>query len=273
MKKCAVRVVSTNNFVLNTNRIGTDDTTPEFTSDDTKATYITPRFFGFQAGVSYTPQDTGFGQRTPNYKANGDYHDAVSGGLNYRNTFSNGFGIAASGGIEYANQDANGQFAGGASAGTSKALFTWGGGAQFSYAGFTLGGGYKRRDGQSQGATGTATIGGIGTGGVAYSVQQFDQTAWSAGGSYETGPYKVGVEYVNTTEPFFNGNGDDNERQVLAISGTYVLGPGIRLIGGLFYFDQEAEGTTDGNGNIIAGPQLISDSDGYGGTIGLTTSF
>ncbi len=286
--------VNTNQFFLDTlgARGVADDTTPEFTSDDTKISYITPRYFGFQAGVSYTPQDTGSGQRSPNYKVNGDYHDAVSAALNYRNVFANGFGVAVSGGLEWANTPAGTSTLTNSAADPDavfdKSVFAWGAGAQFSYAGFTLGGGYRKIDGPTNfGTPGANTPAGLRE---ATDGQGFDVENWSVGGSYETGPYKVGVEYVNTEAPGVNTAGtDDVERQVLGVSGTYLLGPGIRLIGGFFWFDQEAEGTRDGNGDLIgcgapvnnrpdpalafAGTCEQSDSDGWGGVVGLTTSF
>ncbi len=276
--------VSSNVFFVDTIGIAANDSIPEFTGDAVKASYVTPRFFGLQAGVSYTPQDSGSGQRSPNYKANGGFHDAVSAALNYREVYANGFGVAVSGGLEWANTPQSAS-----TTGLDKSLFTWGVGAQFSYAGFTLGGAYNNENGP----TDTGTPAAVNTAAAlrqATDAQDFDRRTWSVGGTYETGPYTVGVEYANTESPGLNAAGTgDRERQVLGVSGTYLLGPGIRLIGGFFWFDQDAEDTRDGSGNLIGcgapvnnrpdptldfvGACEQSDSDGWGGTIALTTSF
>jgi hypothetical protein len=55
-----------------------------------------------------------------------------------------------------------------------------------------------------------------------------------------------------------------------ALAGTYTLGPGIRLIGGLFYFDDEAETPAGPSASRISD---ASDADGWGGTVAITTSF
>jgi hypothetical protein len=66
-----------------------------------------------------------------------------------------------------------------------------------------------------------------------------------------------------------SGTGD-LEHLNCAVSGTYTLGPGIRLIGGLFLFDDEAETPV---GPAAATIRNFSDTDGWGGTIALTASF
>jgi len=170
--------VSGNNFYLDTIGIAANDTIPEFTGDDTKATYLTPQLFGFQAGVSYTPQNSGFGQRDPNYKnVNARraalYHDAVSGALAYNTVYSNGFGVAMSGGLEWASNTSNAD-----AFGFDKSYFTWGGGAQFSFAGFTLGGAYNNENGPTD--FGVPAGGGVSLS-AATDFQTFDRSTWSVG--------------------------------------------------------------------------------------------
>ena len=55
-------------------------------SNDTKVTYYTPRFQGFQVGVSYAPSLASRGQNNTRVLA-GDASDVFSGGLNYENQF------------------------------------------------------------------------------------------------------------------------------------------------------------------------------------------
>jgi hypothetical protein len=51
----------------------------------------------------------------------------------------------------------------------------------------------------------------------------------------------------------------DLKHLVCALSGTYTLGPGIRLIGGFFYFDDEAETPAGPSASLIS---ATSDTDG-----------
>ncbi len=239
-------------------------TEADIDSDSNKFTYISPRLYGFQAGVSYTPLNND----RSNSPANGvAYNSGVSAGLNYSNVFANGFGVRASGGVLSFNQtvanDADGDHGG---------LLQWRGGAQLSYAGFTVGGGYKQTYGN---ANSNVTVG------DSTFSQLLNGSAWSVGGTYETGPYTVGVTYVQGSGVGWNipGTGDYKSR-IGTLAGTYVLGPGIRLRGGFFYFDQDAEQVAGesvsvqaNEASLAAGIQGTSDSDGWGGALAITASF
>src|SRR3954468_6034424 len=61
--------------------------------DATKIMYLTPRFAGFQAGVSYTPESGSEAQDVVAFKNTSDYKDWIEGGLNYTGEFS-GFSVA-----------------------------------------------------------------------------------------------------------------------------------------------------------------------------------
>lgn len=214
-------------------------------NDSGKFTYITPRYAGFQAGVSYIPTfeqaggdnnsaltkvGTGDGGR------NSGQHDGVAVGLNYTNTFE-GVGVQASGGWMRAES-----FSGGANLNNSN-LIAYNLGAQFSYAGFAVGGAYVN---VPQGQR-TATT-------------RFNGESWTVGGNYTFGPYIVGITYMTGVNNKTTGGGMDRLEQG-AISGTYVLGPGIRLVGGVFYYDWQEEN------------RLSENRDGIGGATALKLSF
>jgi hypothetical protein len=76
---------------------------------------------------------------------------------------------------------------------------------------------------------------------------------------------------VRSSEVGFQTAGTgDLKHLVCALAGTYTLGPEIRLIGGLFYFDDKAETPAGPSASRISD---TSDTDGWGGTVAITTSF
>lgn len=220
-------------------------------NDSGKFTYITPRFAGFQAGVSYIPEfeqggdnnsaltkaGTGDVPDTGGVGTNNGQHDGVGAGLNYTNTFGGGFGVQASGGVLWAQA-----FSGGANVGNSN-LIAYNAGAQLSFAGFSVGGGWMWVP-QGQ-ATATTKLNG---------------TSWTAGAAYEFGPYKIGLDYMYGDNNRTSTGGKDRLEQAV-LSGTYVLGPGIRLVGGVMYYDFQAEN------------QLAQNRNGIGGLTGIKLAF
>ncbi|MCW5700682.1 MAG: porin [Rhodospirillales bacterium] len=210
-------------------------------NDSQKITYFTPRFAGFQAGVSYIPkyQPGGGDGNTPNFAANGQ-HNGVSGGLNYKQKFGD-FNVAASGGIHWAQQTSAIDTDGSVEDMTAFAF-----GAQVGFAGFSVGGAYHNVPSGRQSAT-TSMKG----------------SSYVVGASYETGPYLVGVEWFDGEADGSIADPSDQKHKALAVSGTYTMGPGVKLVGGFFYFDDSAE-------NNVA---TQSDTDGWGLTAGFKLSF
>ncbi len=282
--------VVSNSFIIDT--VGffqADSTKKDFTSDDTKLTYFSPRVGGFQAALSYTPQDTGAGQRDANYKNNGAaaYRDAVSFAANYRQVFASGFGLAAFGGLEYARATNRqlGFNADGSESLNNKGQLAWSGGAQLSFAGVTVGGGYGQFNGPASGACPAQSANAVAVAGACSGTTTVvnnantndvstNNRAWSIGASYETGPYKIGAEYVYTNQTGLLAiDTGESDRHVAMLSGTYTLGPGIRIVGGGFWFQQNAESNVNAGGTNIVAANGQSKSEGGGGTIALTTSF
>lgn len=236
--------------------------------DTNRVIYITPRFAGFQAGVSYAPNagEDSVTSNNPNYgcrlnvgtdcEPNG-YHDQISGGLNYSEAF-NGVGVQLSAGVTHNNQ-VRAIAADLPDTLDEGSIFGYSLGGQLTFGGLTLGGGFKQI---------TSGRGYTDSGDDLYSLRGH---SWSAGGRYEVGPYAAGVSCVRGTQVGFQTEGTgDLKHLVCAVSGTYLLGPGIRLIGGVFYFDDEAETPTGPSAALIS---ETSDTSGWGGTVALTTSF
>ena len=225
--------------------------------DSGKFTYITPRFAGFQAGISYIPQFESGGDNNTALKRAG-FTDANStdsgatrgitngfaGGLNYTDTFGK-VGVQASGGILWAETGSSASGSSPTTAGfftSNDDLIAFNGGAQFSYAGFSFGGGFLR---VPQGPRPTTVTGGVVTN------EKLNGTSWTVGGAYEFGPYKVGLDWLTGTNNKTSGGGVDRLDQGV-VSGTYTLGPGIRLVGGLFYYDWQEENRNSQNNGVGA---------------------
>jgi outer membrane protein OmpU len=235
-------------------------------NDSGKFTYITPRFAGFQAGVSYIPGFENGGDNNTAIKRSGIFdanpgdsgqtrgiNSGWAGGLNYTDTFGK-VGVQAAGGLLWADTGLSGP---GATATTPEFftdnddLIAFNGGAQVSYAGFSFGGGFMR---VPQGSRPTTVSGGVVTN------EKLNGTSWTVGGAYEFGPYKVGLDWMEGTNNKTSGGGVDRLDQGV-LSGTYTLGPGIRLVGGLFYYDWQEENRNSEN------------RDGVGALTGLKLAF
>ena len=215
-------------------------------NDSGKFTYITPRFAGLQAGISYIPNFQGGGDNNSALKrlgtgdnVNGSLgwlgrsqgiNNGVAPGINYTETFG-GFGVQASGGALWAETGSG--FAA-PLGGHQKNLEAYNAGLQLSFAGFSVGGGWMYVP-QGQGPA-----------------FKLNGDSWTVGAAYEFGPYKVGLDYMKGTNNGTSAGGKSRLDQGV-VSGTYTLGPGIRLVGGLFYYDWNAENGISQNTNGIGG--------------------
>lgn len=208
-------------------------------NDSGKFTYISPRFAGFQAGISYIPTLESGGDNnsaltkigTGDNGRNSGLKNGVAGGLNYTETFGD-VGVQASGGAMWAES-----FSGGAN-GNNSNLIAYNAGLQLSFGGFSFGGGWILVPQGQRGVVAAAQSGT--TGAVAGSPIRSNGTSWTAGAAYEFGPYKIGVDYMRGENNKTTAGGLDRLEQGI-VSGTYTLGPGIRLVGGVFYYDWEEE--------------------------------
>jgi outer membrane protein OmpU len=200
-------------------------------------------------GISYIPQFENGGDNNSALKQAGivDANSTDSGqtrgitngwagGLNFDDTFGD-FGVEASGGILWA------QSGSGFANLPNRDLLAYNTGAQFSFAGFSVGGAWLY---VPQGQR-TATT-------------RFNGQSWSVGAAYEFGAYKIGLDYMYGDNNKTPDGGKDRLEQAV-ISGTRVLGPGIRLVGGVFYYDWEEEN------------KLSQNKDGIGGATAIKLSF
>ena len=229
-------------------------------SDANKITYFTPRFSGFQFGIAYTPSNS---NRSGEQNGWGSAYDR-SGGAGVENivavagNFSRDFGgvsVGASAGWEsgssnvtYDNGTDNPQS-------VSDDPTNWHIGGEVSRGGFTVGGAYY---------SATGFLGGAGTGGATATVgagqtnergvdltSDTEQTAWAVGAHYATGPWGVGIAYLqaesdaptyslaaDATAPV-QGMSMSLANSVIEIGASYEAGPGVTVAADIGFYEDD----------------------------------
>ena len=185
-------------------------------SDATKLIYFTPRFAGFQLGVSHTP-DSGVNGRATFLDNDGSFEKVWSFGGNWEGKVGD-VGIIVSATYEMGDSEVNTSTAANSSAngGTSEEdLEVLGLGANLTFGGFAIGAGYV--DFNDSGLT-TAQVTGGRDAGKYYNV----------GAAYGMGPWKVSAGYfhstISNTRP-----AADTEADFYTLGFTYKLAPGWRI--------------------------------------------
>ena len=179
-------------------------------TDSNKVSYFTPRLAGFQLGLSYTPdaathwpRPNGYGI-SPKYTGSSPFiRDVFEAALNYAGTL---------GGVDVG---VDGFYTTGKSSIDSTDPEEYGFGANLGYMGFTLGGAYKE----------AKDIQGSPIGMLA--VTDAEQKTWTAGLSYGTGPWTVGVAYLHGKEDNYTIVGGNKENDSWQVGGGYNLGSGV----------------------------------------------
>jgi hypothetical protein len=224
-------VIATPDLILD---YGAGQTGSEISENLNKLSYYTPRFAGFQAGVSYL-----FDTNTTNRGQGVDRGDATAGeaenvflwALNYDGKFDQ-IGI---------NVGATGEW-GGSEVAAREDLRTWQAGAKVTYMGFALAGSY-------------------GSWGDSLSVKTAnvdDRDFWTVGGSYEMGPFGASVTYLSSN--YEESTNVDNQFTNLSVGVDYKLAPGFTPYAEVSFFEIDGQGTglaEDNDGTVfIAGTQL-----------------
>ncbi len=166
-----------------------------------KLSYYTPRFSGFQAGVSYlfdtTSSDRGQALSRADNNS-GEAENVILGAINYEGKFQNvGVSLGLTG--EYGNSEVS----------TVNDLRTYQAGARFDYMGFSLAGSYGNY-GDSLQTKSTAND----------SSTRF----WTVGGAYETGPFGASVTYIDSQ---VDTGASHNDFSNLSFGVDYKLAAGL----------------------------------------------
>jgi outer membrane protein OmpU len=215
-------------------------------NDAQRFTYFTPRFAGFQFGVSYARDPDQDDQLQQNLDVqNTELNNIFDVGANYVNSFG-AFDIAVSGRYGLATNDVD-----------SDDLFPdddddffeddafdenpqiWSAGLNLGYAGFTVGGSFAEQNN---------------------SVAD-DGTGWDAGIAYETGPWGISFTYFDgenvDDENFFLGADEELKQYLLGVNYTMAKGVALNAFGAYADFDEDIGDTAD------------TDGDGIGDTFGV----
>jgi len=192
--------------------------------DQNNISYYTPRFEGFQLGVTFTANRTQDLNRPTDNTAT--RHDAWSGGLNFTRAFG-GLNVEASAAYSFAKKlDSNA----GNVQGNNEDEKAYGGGLRLGYAGFQVGGAYKKL---SYGSFSSNT-----------------GKVWDVGAAYTFGPATVGVQYMKALGEGSTATAADDKYTNLSILANYTLGPGVDLFGAvgfLKYKDESSTAAADNN--------------------------
>lgn len=201
-----------NNDPLNLANISTVN---ETSNDYTKITYMTPSFSGLKLGVSYSPENERNPQGFNNFtQRNGE--EIVEVGMYYARKIDDvDFAMSAT----YVTAD---------DSGLTYDMNEWNVGAQVGVSGFTVGGSYRESEGL--GARGLVNGDGVHAGS--------EYTAYDFGVAYETGPWKVSVQYA-AHEADDPGGMRVVEGQNTHIAARYKLAKGVSIGAGVQFSENE----------------------------------
>lgn len=188
------------------NRVG-----DETTYNATKISYYTPKFSGFQAGVSYTPQIDDRGQ-TITSSTTASVDNVWDLALGYNNTFSGGYKFAAAGTYETGSGNN-----GAGPSGFGSDIRGWNLGASLGYQGFSVAGSYGRQSDTGFGAA-----------------NNIEGDYWTAGLGYATGPIGLSATYLNSST---DTGAVTNDFSNIVLGADYKLAPGLTPYAEVSFYD------------------------------------
>ena len=207
---------------------------------DEKLTYLTPKFNGFQAGVSYAPEvfaADGVNSAVSGMDLDneaGDYEHGLEIAARWDGEFED-VAIALGAGYAHASEE-NG------TPGTTDDWQQWNAAFDLGFQAFGLGAAYHETN------NGLATNG--------------DTTTWVVGVDWENGPYTLGLSYLDredeATAAGIAGFGGETDHTRITGGGSYAYGPGMSFRGSVSWVNQD---------------DTVVDEDAYQVAIGTDISF
>jgi len=197
----------------------------DITSDAEHISYFTPRFSGFQAGISYIPSTVEDVNNQRQLTAGGDT-DGWSLGVNYVGKFS-GVGIGIAAGYAQTNE----------STVDRDDDSVWGVAGRFDFQGFRVALSWVDNDSQEAKTTGVTAAQG--------------QETFEAGVRYTFGPNAVSLTYQDAQATGNAAASQNDELQAMTIAYRRTLGPGVswKVTAMTADYDDGAAGAAAGNSN------------------------
>lgn len=201
----------------------------ESTDNNNKITYYSPRFSGFQLGLSYAPDLTDKGQTVTRTDAGASAGDIIDAALAYEGQWDQvSIGAALTG--TFGDSD---------TAGTED-LGAWNFGLKLGYENVALAASYGDWD-DSLRATGANN----------------ESDYWTVGLAYTGGPFGLSATYMNSD--YETGAAAENEFDNLVIGADYQLAPGLTPYAELSFYEFDVAGGAAGDNDgtvFILGTQL-----------------
>lgn len=201
-----------------------------------KVTYLTPVFSGFQAGASYTPENSSSSRRlngnSLDNEVNG-FGDVWELGARYEGQFSN---VGLTVGAGYTNAQLEAEAAVPAAFDATDDFQEWNVGLDLDVGAFGVGAIYTENNNASD--------------------TDDKNDTYVLGVDYTTGPFKLGASYLNNeTDVLGAANEIETDRYTGGV--TYTYGPGMSFRGSVSYIDHEVEGLNDVEAtSVLLGTQI-----------------
>lgn len=241
--------------VASLNGLGYPTAAPFIANNELMLTYITPRFSGIQAGVSFAP-DTGPGAMAGGNQrwitdssslGNTTFENIIETGLNYSQSFD-GFDLGWSGGFGTARLAMDNPR-------VDRRRYVYSTALNAGFGGFDIGAAYKF---DTHGSPNRAIGGNIRTAALPAAIGWKNTHNVNAGITYTTGPWTVGPSFGWTKETA----GTEREVWLGDFGVRYALAPGADMVGSVQYIDYD-------NGDL---PSQF-DGDGVAGMFGIQLNF
>lgn len=222
---------SQNPYFPNSLRLRTDLSASD---DNVKIIYFTPRFSGFQFGISYMPEPTknftGFATRKDN---NTDQQaDIWELGLGFKDSIGS---VDVHAGLVYLTGSNEAP-----SAANRDDLEEWGFSIALTYENISVGGAFK--DTNARGGSAFTTVLTDGS----------DTQIWSIGGTYSSGAWTFGLQYIDGTTDL-DTFGNEQEGQAFEVAVGYEISTGVKIGAGYQNYSYESDlGFDADNGDLDA---------------------
>lgn len=221
--------------------------------DTSKISYYSPRFAGFDFGMSYAftrnETDDTRSHRLITNGGSGAHESEIQMALRYRGKFQD-VGVAA--GVTFAQQTAQENRAGSANTTAFEDPQGFQGGLALSWGAWKVGASYIQwEDALTSHSNPVAAASGT---------DIDDATALALGIEYGMGPWTIGVNYLAEEAEDSTTFAGETENTAYGIGAEYALAPGLALTGEIVFFEREDESDVAANDNdgtvLIIGTQF-----------------